>query len=474
MSMSHSQVLAAARGLLAQYARECQVFDRINSAMRPWSRQEIINRFGILKNKNANLMIDRQIQLARDSQTMYLPLVLDTFAQSMKVEDYFSGVDAGARARAWKHWQRNNLDARQTGITRAALQYGTSYAVVDQGVVGGNAAPLITGVSPRHMTAYYGEAYAWPGESGVASEWPILALEVKGNRMRLFDEEKIYYIGAIETPQEIKDWAAHPWNTAQNLQLIEARDHTAGVPPVVRFRDRWLLEGEEVAGIIEPLIALQSRIDRTSWEAAVAQYYSAFKQRYVVGWAPDDDAEGIRMRASDVWLIDADAKVGQFDETDIRQYVDVKQASIRDMAAIAQVPAQSLGANAISNVSADGLAAMESAKDRKSSEIRTSLGESYEQLLRLCAHLDGDQQEAADFASEVKWADMTARSFAQTVDALGKLATMLSIPPEILWEDIPGFTAEKIKRIKQTMTRTPGFDAFDATAEPPLGDTITR
>ena len=242
----------------------------------------------------------------------------------------------------------------------------------------------------------------------------------------------------------------------------------------MRFRDRWLLEGEEVAGIIEPLIALQSRIDRTSWEAAVAQYYSAFKQRYVIGWAPADDVEGIRMRASDVWLIDADAKVGQFDETDIRQYVDVKQASIRDMAAIAQVPAQSLGANAISNVSADGLAAMESAKDRKSSEIRTSLGESYEQLLRLCAHLDGDQQEAADFASEVKWADMTARSFAQTVDALGKLATMLSIPPEILWEDIPGFTAEKIKRIKQTMTRTPGFDAFDATAEPPLGDTITR
>ena len=122
MSMSHSQVLSAVRGLLGQYARERQVFDRINSAMRPWNRQEIINRFGILKDKNANLMIDRQIQLARDSQTMYLPLVLDTFAQSMKVEDYFSGVDAGARARAWKHWQRNNLDARQTGITRAALQ----------------------------------------------------------------------------------------------------------------------------------------------------------------------------------------------------------------------------------------------------------------------------------------------------------------------------------------------------------------
>ena len=122
---------------------------------------------------------------------------------------------------------------------------------------------------------------------------------------------------------------------------------------------------------------------------------------------------------------------------------------MRDLAAIAQVPAQSLGANAISNVSADGLAAMESAKDRKAAEIKTSLGESYEQMLRLCAHLDGNAEEAADFASEVKWADMTARSFAQTVDALGKLATMLGLPPEVLWEDIPGYTAEKIKRINK-------------------------
>ena len=41
----------------------------------------------------------------------------------------------------------------------------------------------------------------------------------------------------------------------------------------------------------------------------------------------------------------------------------------------------------------------------------------------------------------------TARSFAQTVDALGKLATMLGIPAEALLEDIPGFTEEKIQRI---------------------------
>lgn len=448
MSMTKSGVIDAVRGLLDQHAEERRVFDRIDRALRPWRREDIIMRFGITREKNSPAVYERQIQLAQDSQALYLPLVLDTFAQSMKIENYFSG-DHG-EAPAWRYWQQNSMDARQTGITRAALQYGTAYAVVDRATVGNEeAAPLITGISPRRLTTYYGEARAWPGETGISSEWPILALEVKGNRMRLFDEENIYYIGAKADPKDPKEWAHRAWNNPQNLEFIESREHGAGVPPVVRFRDRWLLDGEQVAGIIEPLISLQNRIDRTSWESALTQYTTAFKQRYVIGWAPKDDLQGMRMKASDTWFIDADAKVGQFAESDLRQYIELKQSSIRDLAAIAQVPAQSLGANAISNVSTEGLAAMEFAKDRKQSELQTSLGESYEQLLRLCAHLDGDAEGAADFGSEVKWADKTARSLAQNVDALGKMATMLGIPPEALWEDIPGWTPERIARVRK-------------------------
>src|SRR5690606_27875129 len=57
--------------------------------------------------------------------------------------------------------------------------------------------------------------------------------------------------------------------------------------------------------------------------------------------------------------------------------------------------------------------------------------------------------EAADFASEVKWQDMTARTFAQVVDGLGKLAQMLGVPFESLWEDIPGWTRSKVDRAKE-------------------------
>jgi hypothetical protein len=71
--------------------------------------------------------------------------------------------------------------------------------------------------------------------------------------------------------------------------------------PGRRYRDRWLLDGEEQYGIIEPLINIQSRIDETTYEMSVSQYFTAFTQRWVAGWRPQNDAEALAMAAGDVW-----------------------------------------------------------------------------------------------------------------------------------------------------------------------------
>lgn len=447
MVMRKAAAVDAVRDLLGQHAFEANRFDRIDRALRPWTREEAAQRFGV---DASGVSAQRQIDIAVDSQALFLPLVLDTFAQAMKIDNFFNSEKKTASA--WEHWQRNSMDARQTGITRAALQYGTSYAVVTAGEVQGVTRPIITGVSPRNLVAYYGERYAWPGVDGVNSEWPIIALEIKDNRLRLFDETSVYYFGAKKIPATPEGWGQDEYRAASNLELIEVRPHGMDVAPVVRFRDRWLLDSQPQLGLIEPLIAQQNRIDRTAFEQGLAQYFAAFKQRYLVGWMPKDEEMQAQMRVSSTWMIDEDAskvKIGQFEETDISRYIEARQTTIRDLAAIAQVPAQSLGAAAISNVSAEGLASMERAKESKLSELQASLGESYEQLLRLCAFVAGDMAGASDFGAEVKWCDMSARSFAQTVDALGKVAAMLDVPVEALWEEIPGFTSEKIERIKQ-------------------------
>lgn len=103
---------------------------------------------------------------------------------------------------------------------------------------------------------------------------------------------------------------------------------------------------------------------------------------------------------------------------------------------------------------------METSKDRKAAEIQTSLGDSHEQLLRLCAFVTGDQVGAEDFESEVNWEETSARSFAQTVDGLGKLAMMLGIPAEELWQDIPGWTRERVERARQVRRAAPVDSLF--------------
>lgn len=471
--MRESQARDAVREMLNQHAVERRRFDSLDTAIRPWADEEAARRMGLERGDH----FDRYLRLAKMAQTPLLGLVLDVYGQSLKVDGYFSSTAESARS--WKWWQANRMDARQVGLHRAALQYGVSYASVLPAVTGQNlqtpqqtprlwrrGEPVEVGPhaeaarigihSPRRMVTLYGEEMAWPGQKSYTSDFPILALGISGNHLRLFDEKYVYYFGVEEVPHDPLSWKARTYTHEANLPFIEAREHGMGVTPIVRYQDRMLAEGEETYGIIEHLVSTADRIEETRFEQGVAQYWTAFVQRYIIGWIPDDESELMRQRVSDLWAFeDQDVKVGQFPAADLTPYIDAGRAIIRDFAALAQLPAQSLGADAISNISADGLAALEKSKDDKCSEIQTSFGESHEQMLRLCAHATGDEEEASDFGSEIKWAEMSARSFAQTVDGLGKLKMMLDIPAEELWGDIPGWTSDRVKRTRKAMENRP-------------------
>ena len=474
--MNRRQALDAVREMLVgPRAFESERLDALACAVRPWTNAYALSQLeikGVQGDSTSGSPWAAITGLARKSQTNFLPLVLDVFSQSLKVDNYLSGDETPG---AWEFWQRNKMDARQTGINRAALHYGVSYATVlpamNPQVAEPKAAAYIRGVSPRQMTALYGERLEWDPrvDAPVDDDWPIMALEMNGAMIRFYDEKAVHFIGVKTVPQSALGWKEYMYQSAANFEYIEAREHGVGVCPIVRFEDRNLLDGEqELRGVIEPLLSVQKRIDETTFEMLVAQYYSAFVQRYVMGWMPQDQSEALRQAVSDTWFFkDTDVKVGQFDAADLKGYLESAASAKRDLAALGQIPAQNLGIDGISNISEATLAGLEASKDRKESEIKTSLGESYEQVLRTCAFITGGVDEAADFASEVKWQDMTARTFAQVVDGLGKLATMLQIPPEALWEDIPGWTRSKVDRAMQINRRTQGRATLAALMQRP-------
>lgn len=377
--------------------------------------------------------------MARSSRVNVLPIVVNSLVQSMYVDGFRANREADD-LEVWQVWQANRMDARQTAIHRAASAYGAAYAVVLPGELRGEAMPVIRAVSPRSMTCLYGED----------PDWPMWALERLGNGLwRLYDDEAVYDV-------------ARP-SFGGDFEHIETREHSAQVTPVVRFLDEDDLDdedeperlgqafGEETTtrGQIAPLMPLQDQIDLTTFGLQIAQHYSAFKQRYILGWVAETEADQIKVDASKVITLDVDpdeVKVGEFTQSSLDGFIKSREASLRHAATLSQTPVHELIGELV-NLSAEALAAAEAGKDRKVAERQALAGESHEQALWLVGQYVG--VDVPDDA-QVVWRDTSARAFAATVDALGKLAQMLGVPKEELWERIPGATKQDVDRWKTT------------------------
>ena len=184
-------------------------------------------------------------ELARKSQTNYLPLLVRVFRQSLRVEGYLTS--APAEQNPWRWWQANRMDGRQVGLHDAALKYGAAYL----SVLPGDEGPAARAFTPRKLAALY--------QDPEMDEWPMYTVHVDGSSQHLVltDEEAEYRFG-IEDAAAVSGIAGLPSLSRQlgssALTFIEARRHDVGVCPVVRYRDSLLLEGEEQYGIVEPLI----------------------------------------------------------------------------------------------------------------------------------------------------------------------------------------------------------------------------
>lgn len=271
-------------------------------------------------------------ELARKSRTNYLPLLVRVYRQALRVEGYVTAAPTAQNP--WRWWQANRMDARAGGLHDSALKYGTGYL----SVLPGDQGPATRAYTPRRMTAAY--------QDPEVDEWPMFAAHVDTSESHLVltDEEAEYRFG-IEDAAAVVGLAGMPSLSrrigSDAVTYIEARRHDVGVCPVVRYRDSFLLDGEEQFGIVEPLMVIQERIDETSFGQLVAQYFAAFKQRAVIGWVPESEAEELKAGAARIWYLDVDkgeVDIKELNETDLTRYIDSGRAARRDFAALGQIP----------------------------------------------------------------------------------------------------------------------------------------
>jgi hypothetical protein len=371
------------------------------------------------------------LRLARISRVNVMKIVVNSVAQCLYVDGFRQALQS-EDAPVWDVWQANKMDRSQIGVHRSALAYGLSYATV----LPGDIDPVIKGFSPRRMTAIYGDD----------EDWPIMALraEPSGGKWlyRLYDEASVTFLeGDADLTDEGK------------IVFIEERKHDLGVTPVVRFLNEQDLD-EDNEGEVEPLMRLQDQIDLTTFALLVAQHYAAFRQRYIIGWTAESENALVKASAARILTFEDapdDIKIGEFEQTQLDGYISSREETLKQAASLSQTPVHELIGSLV-NLSAEALVAAEAGQRRKVVERQTSFGESWEMVLELASRAGGLVE--TDTGSEVRWRDTEDRSLAATVDALGKIAATLNVPPQELWERIPGVTQQEVDRWKSEFAKT--------------------
>ncbi len=369
------------------------------------------------------------------AKTPWVGLVVDSFTQCLYVDGYRSEGSKENIPGPWKTWNANQMQARQVAIHRSAFTYGYSYASAVLGTaLDGRDQAVLRGWSPRRCLALY--------EDNVADDWAKYALVLlqDGKTLRFFDDERWYDVpmpSAGDFPADLP---------------VKQVYHGTGVVPIVRYLNTMDLDGK-VLGEVEKLVPIASRIDKTLYDRLLSQHYNSFKIITATGLdeltadASDAEREDAEYELSQNRRVLAtgnpDASFGVIPETALSPFVAAFESDISTLESVAQLPPS--WSSRLVNLSADALAAARAATTQKLFERKVNFGASHNQLLRLAAHIEGDESAAQDFEASVTWADTEIRSLSQVVDAWGKAAQMLGVPKWATWRKIPGVTDDEAR-----------------------------
>lgn len=400
-------------------------------------------------------------EMARISRINLIAIVLNAMVESLYVDNFrapeidpdeMPGLDpeqlAGAPgedddplADIWRTWQANRFDRGQGGLYRIVFTYGYGYVVG----LPGESLPVVRAVSPRKMIAWYDDD---------DPDWPVYVLETRRRGYRLIDTWGVYTL----TRDRHDKWeidadappAAHGLDYCPVVRYtpfddLDLDDEPEDMAPYPAYAGRSDSGGVQlIAGEVAPLMTLQDQSDLTTFALKAAEWYSAFRQRWIVGWTPEGRQQKIKSGASQLWTFEEspdDVRIGEFTETTLNGYLESRESTAKFAATLSQTPVHELIGELV-NLSAEALAAAEAGRDRKVMLAKTSLGEGHEQLTQLIGDYLGI--EVPDDVETI-WRDTSARAFGAIVDGLGKLAQMLQIPPEVLWERIPGVTRQDVR-----------------------------
>lgn len=375
---------------------------------------------------DAGTRVQTKRRLERLARTPLLRLLIEDTAQRLVLEGITSD-DHSSLDSMWAPWEANAMPSRQGALYEAMLSYGEVYAIVDPSTDG---RAVVTMATPRTIVVL--------------------------NRDHLGQPERVARFPRSADPGHAEIIEARGRTTvpvAPDGTLAYDRAEDDGAPaldrcPVIAYQAAPSLDDDPLEGsLIDRLRQPAARHRQSVHVRLMAQHYNSWKVRTATGLdaASKEDADETKRKLenSDILAGPTGSSFGTLDETSISPLLEGERQDLAMLAAIAQKPAWALAATSLTNLSADALAEAAAAERLRTQALQRRLGRAHLDLLRACAALEGRTADARRYDLHAQWADTEARSLAQSADALGKLATMLSVPPELLWGMIPGVSEQR-------------------------------
>lgn len=371
----------------------------------------------------------------------WMPLVVDSVAERLKVEGFRLGDDPDGDKDAWDLWQRCNLDADSSLAHETALEAGLAFAIVWYGE---NDQADITIEDPEHVTV----AYA-PGSRRVRAA----ALKLWCDDVASIEYANVYLPDGIYKFQRKSNAAIT--SAAGKWKPRQAPDDFVPNPlktvPVVQITNRQKLKLGTWRSEIADVVSTQDQINKLARDLIVASEFAAFRQRWASGISIPlgEDGKPIEDWQSAIdrlWHTAApDAHFGDFAQTDLGNYIKALENRVQSLASRTRTPPHYLLGQSGSFPSGESLKATETGLIAKVRDRQTRFGEAWEEVIRLAFLVQGDARAEA-FTAETIWADPESRTEAEHVDALVKKLA-IGVPVRQLWEDA-GYSQTQIDRFR--------------------------
>lgn len=335
-------------------------------------------------------------------------------------------------------WAQNRMDERANEVHIESLKMGDAYVIV------------------------------WPNDVMEPEIWPQDAMQCRvqynsDNRKKVDRALKVWWV------EEERHWYLNVY-TDFGITKYRSRQTTVTMPsspdawvrfdfvpniygsvPVFHFPTRR--SRRPGMSELRDIIPLQNALNKAVMDMIIAMEFASFKQRWVVGLEVDVDEETGEPRdplaknhGVDRLLTfpDPEVKIGQFDATDLGQFLEVQDKFWASASRISGTPLHYFYITSGDFPSGEAMKSAESRFVKKITDRQTAFGNVWEDVLKFCLQIQG-QPVAPDVQIKAEWVNAAPRSESELADTAVKKQAVGVSRSQNLRE--LGYTDEEIQRM---------------------------